>query len=387
MKRVEGLDDGCFLDVESPEVNAPHSPWNICCPVYLFPGIKISEYRKRIKDMYTLAGKTLVQKTYIERTVRDAYGLLHADVLAELFLVARGTLKENLNARVGWNPGQGVKHYWESCFKSFFPALEETLTVNFSSISVVSTHAEIMFSWVENVGHVNSSNSTINKNLAFKGNVSGQIKRHMKATKPLGNKAVVDYDSDNEDDVFNYRTSRRSERSLDEINIFLEQLSIIGRDLEANQKHKQANTFRSLQKKTSKANDKVDHFCHTIADCLANAKKGRNAHNLKDTYKMIYVYNATWVSGVKELPKPEVHPYVAAARSTVWNVEAKRNYLLAKEKEVDPDDIKNARLHIRVTDPDDYKTVNDYIIDYWNRVQPSDEEMQIIIDTYKTKST
>ena len=40
-----------------------------------------------------------------------------------------------------------------------------------------------------------------------------------------------------------------------------------------------------------------------------------------------------------------------------------------------------------MTDPDDYKTVNDYIIDYWNRVQPSDEEIQIIIDTYKTKTT
>ena len=120
---------------------------------------------------------------------------------------------------------------------------------------------------------------------------------------------------------------------------------------------------------------------------MANAKKGRNAHSLKDTYEMINIYNATLVSGVKELPKLKVHPYVAAARSTVWNVEAKRKYLLEKEKEVDPDDIKNAHFHIRVTDPDDYKTVNDYIIDYWNRVQPSDEEIQIIIDTYKTKST
>ena len=71
---------------------------------------------------------------------------------------------------------------------------------------------------------------------------------------------------------------------------------------------------------------------------------------------MIHIYNATWVTRVKELPKPEVHSYVAAARSSVWNVEAKRKYLLEKEKEVDPDEIKNARLHIRVTDPNDYKT-------------------------------
>ena len=292
-------------------------------------------------------------------------------------------MKEILSAREGWNPGQGVKHYWESCFKNVFPALEETLTVNFSACAIVSTHAEIMFSWVNNVGHTNSSNSTIVKNLAFKGNVSGAIKRSL-STKPAGEKAEIDYNSDNEEDIFRYRTSKRSERSLDDINIFLQQLSSIGKDVELNQKH-QANTFRSLPKKTSKANDKVDHFVHTITDCLANAKKVRKVHNLEDTYKMIHVYNDTWVKSLKELPKLEVDPYVAGARSTVWNVEAKRNYLIQNEKEVNEDDIKNAHLYYRVTDPENYKTINDYIIDYWNKVKPSLEEISTIINTFKTK--
>jgi hypothetical protein len=106
----------------------------------------------------------------------DAYGLSHKTVIEELTKISQGDLMRYLNENIDeWQVHEHVSpQYWE-VFQKKFPALADTLTVNFQARSITGTPVEQTFCLSATQIRANQSADTNAKNMNHASSVKGLL--------------------------------------------------------------------------------------------------------------------------------------------------------------------------------------------------------------------
>jgi hypothetical protein len=99
----------------------------------------------------------------VAAAIVGAYGLHHPMMIENLISIWKGDLKRNLLLG-GWLPGDPLKTYW-SIFESLFPALHESLTINFEARPITGTTVEQTFTLTSIQVAANNCASTTAKNM------------------------------------------------------------------------------------------------------------------------------------------------------------------------------------------------------------------------------
>ena len=159
--------------------------WAVDSLSHAAPTVTMDQYEKIIINGFMNAPLISV------KGIVDAYGLSHKQVIEELVSISEGNLKIHLDEEVDqWMAHGHVSHvYWDS-FERNFPAIAETLTINFQARSITGTPVEQAFCQADTQIRANQSADTNAKNMNHALSVKGAIIREMRnfedAHKPDG---------------------------------------------------------------------------------------------------------------------------------------------------------------------------------------------------------
>ena len=150
--------------------------WTVESKTHAAPGITMAEYRRLIISGLEEASRDTV------KGIVEAYGLSHKTVLTELITLSKGYLKMHLDNRLDdWkNHAHVSEEYWD-LIREYFPAIADSLTVNFQARSITGTPVEQTFCLAATQIRANQSADTNAKNMNHSSSVKGAITREMKA--------------------------------------------------------------------------------------------------------------------------------------------------------------------------------------------------------------
>lgn len=100
-------------------------------------------------------------------------------MIEELLCIANGDLIQILKREGIWKEEDPLKLYWND-FQIQFPALHETLTLNFQSRSITGTVAEQTFTLTSTQVRANNASCTNERNMMHATNIRGAFTREMK---------------------------------------------------------------------------------------------------------------------------------------------------------------------------------------------------------------
>jgi hypothetical protein len=146
--------------------------WTIDSETHAAPTVTMAEYENIVVDRFMNTPLKTV------RGLVDAYGLGHKTVIEELTKISEGNLMKHLNDNIEeWQAHDHVSpQYWEM-FHDKFPALADTLTINFQARSITGTPVDQTFCLSATQIRANQSADTNAKNMNHASSVKGAITR------------------------------------------------------------------------------------------------------------------------------------------------------------------------------------------------------------------
>ena len=161
---------------EPLQIDEDENRWTIGSKKYAYPGETFFETEEKVRKTYTV---DVARAT----AIAEAYGLTHAIMISEMMDIAKGGLREKLenNSALEWEVGAKISSYFSEDFTDSYPLLAESLSLNFSSVTVTSTAVECAFSLANNQVHANNSATTNADKMQHAMSVRGGICRELRS--------------------------------------------------------------------------------------------------------------------------------------------------------------------------------------------------------------
>lgn len=232
--------------------------WTIESTTHAAPTVLMSEYEKIITDGFLDAPREVIQG------IVQAYGLGHRRIIAELKMIANGELKIQLDERIdNWRSHSHVNdEYWD-LFREVFPALADTITVNFQARSITGTPVEQTFCLAATQIRANQTASTNAKNMNHASTVKGSITREMRSFEEAN-------------DSTKRRIRKHIFRGFTNQNVYVHSVFDYGltiREIVAENSEVKVATVLEMRHKGKKVMELQQSLPHTEAEMLANAPR------------------------------------------------------------------------------------------------------------------
>jgi hypothetical protein len=200
MHDKHGIQNCINIPVLVQEATNPVLRFQVDQETHAFPDMTFSKFRE-------ILCRNLEKNKEDTRANILACGFACPVVIAELLRLAGGELKQMVKARSDWSRDIHVAAFWGD-YKMKFPALAESLILNFGGVPLSGTPAECMFSEASRqCGFANTTEGEVSHNFSYAGNVRGKLSRQLKSNRRRAGIKTAKKPFRNSKDLCNYLLS------------------------------------------------------------------------------------------------------------------------------------------------------------------------------------
>lgn len=340
---VSSDDDTCSDEaLLIPDIIGACPMWYISSKTVAAPGMTMRNYQNIIIKEYMSAHEE------VAHSVIKGYALSNKLIINELKSIAKGNLKKILQENGKWPINRHLKYYW-NLFKEHFPALEDSLIINFESRPITGTSAEQTFSLAGTQIRANNSASTNAKNMRHASDVKGAILRDMK-----------DFQAAHVEGVTRIRLLRDKNSKHD----YLSKIIMLARSLVERASDGgllKLPTKRKSRGKGKKIKELKATLPHSLNEMVTNAKSKQLMAGGEALKTAIINSNNAKINGWDNMPSEIVDPLIVAARKmTVVEIKARLS-----EYYTDNIETKKSMKNMKKGTNDNEECLIKLVVEYW----------------------
>jgi hypothetical protein len=327
-----------------PDIIGICPTWCASSETVAAPGMSMRSYQNIIIKEYMSAQKD------VACSVINGYALSNEIIINELKSITNGNLKKVLQENRKWPISRHLKDYW-NIFEENFPALADTLIVNFESRPITGTSAEQTFSLAGTQIRANNSACTNAKNMRHAADVKGSILRDMK-----------DFKAAHVDGATRIRLLRDKNSKHDYLSkIVMLAKSLVDRATDGGLLI--LPTKRKSRGKGKKITELKATLPHSLNEMVTNAKSKQLMAGGEALKTAIMNSNNAKIHGWDNMPAEIIDPLIVAARKmTITEIKVKLN-----EFYTDNNEMKKRFKNMKKGSDDSEECLIKFLVEYWRQ--------------------